>query len=91
VLEHLKLRHKATPVKTPDSYEAIEKLKDEIFSLDRFLLDESRVEFDFKGHVLTVAGIPEDFRVYLDSRVVCECTYGTIYRFSKEVAAPLIG
>jgi hypothetical protein len=46
--------------------------------------------FDYKGTLVTVRGIEEDFKVYLNNKVVFECVYDTIYNIDHKLLLEIL-
>jgi len=63
--------------------------------LDEFLplsegLGSGPIEFDYKGRSVMFTGIPEDFKILLDGRLVCEFIFGEWYNVNEDLAKEIL-
>lgn len=89
MLEFLK-RREVEKTKAANNYQ-FDKLHCELLSLGVQLENAPtrEVVFDYKDSVLKIRGIPEDFRVFLNDTLVCECVYDNIYVTNQKLMEKL--
>lgn len=68
-----------------------DKYTAQIDSLGNDLNEETRkVQYSYKEGIVLVQGIPEDFKVFLNGVLVCECVYGHLENINKKMFILLV-
>lgn len=49
-----------------------------------------KVEFVYRDKIVTILGIPEDFKIRMDGELVCEIVYGNMYNYNEVLVKELV-
>ncbi len=68
-----KIEDKPKPINQTSDYNSLE-----LITLGQHLAYCNEAKFEYRGKIVKIKGIPEDFRIYLDGSMVAECVYDNV-------------
>lgn len=81
MLSELKRGIEQSAVEQVNTYrEMLDKIKEHDFGIRD---DVNHVTYAYRNHQVLVKGIPVDYKIYLDNKIVCEIVYNDIYVHDK--------